>query len=324
MLTEIKLTNIDKKLLAYLYHSSREPATKIAKSLHLSREQVAYRIKKFEKEGIIKNYIPLINYNKLGYHHLNLVFFKFNKQNQISNFKQNLKESLYRLTTVEVMAKYDLGMLFVFKNEKERNEYIAEILRKYEIEISDYLILEPYLSEFYPLKFLGNMQSSENIFHEYKQEEYILDEKEKKILCILNDNANTPIIEISKKTNLSAELIVYKLKRLRAEKVLISTRAYFNMQKIGYFYSIILINLPSLSEKNQNKLKQFAKQNEFIDSLMMLFGKPNSYIQIFHEEISDLHKTIEELKNIFSEESISIEILPLKNEGENINSLPFL
>jgi len=324
MLTEIKLSQTDKKLLAQLYHNSREPATKIASALNLSREQVSYRIKKFEKEDIIKGYLPLINYSKLGYHHLILVFFKFNKQSQISMFKHDLKESKYRITTVEVMAKYDLGMLFVFKNEKERNEYLTEMLQKYNSEISDYLILEPYFSEFYPLKFLGNRQSSANTFLEYKQKEYHLDEKERKVLSILCKNANIPIIEIAKKTNISAELLVYKLKRLRKEKVLISTRAYFNMQRIGYFYSIIFINLHNLSEKARDKLKLFAKQNEFIDSLIMLFGKPNAYIQIFHKDISELYKTIEELKSFFLNEQISIEILPLKNEGEDINALPFL
>ena len=37
-MTEIKLTQLDKKLLSYLYHNSREPSTKIAKNLKISRE----------------------------------------------------------------------------------------------------------------------------------------------------------------------------------------------------------------------------------------------------------------------------------------------
>ncbi|MBS3117281.1 Lrp/AsnC family transcriptional regulator [Candidatus Woesearchaeota archaeon] len=50
----INLKAIDKSLLAQLYYNSRENAAKIAKQLHISREQVAYRIKKFEELKIIK------------------------------------------------------------------------------------------------------------------------------------------------------------------------------------------------------------------------------------------------------------------------------
>jgi len=47
-------------------------------------------------------------------------------------------------------------------------------------------------------------------------------------------------------------------------------------------------------------------------------------MQLFHKTPSELYETIEELKEKFSEESFTIEILPLKNEGEDINALPFL
>ncbi len=314
----------DKKLLAYLYHNSRESFSKIAKQIHLSREQVSYRIKKFESQGIIKGYIPLLNYSKLGYRIMTLVLFRLNKQEYTKKFKEELRQNENRVTTVELLTKYDLAVLFVFKDEQERNESVSKIVSSHSSKISEYLVMEPYFSEFYPLKFLGDFESQPNIFHEYSLKEYKLDEKEKKILSVLNKNANSRIIDIAKETNLSAELIVYKLKKLKKEKILISTRAYFNMEKIGYFYSIILINLHNFSEKNKRKLKKFAKQTKCADSFMLMLGKPNCYMQIFHKDISEIYKILKDLKEAFSGESISAEILPLKNEGEDVNPLPFL
>ena len=124
---KVKLKPTDKKLLAHLYHNSRENAAKIARQLHISREQVAYRIKKFESQNIIKGYIPLVNYSRLGYHIITLILFKFNKQSYVKEFKEIIKESKNRITTVESLAKCDLGALFIFKNEKERNNCISEI-----------------------------------------------------------------------------------------------------------------------------------------------------------------------------------------------------
>ncbi|MEK6823435.1 MAG: winged helix-turn-helix transcriptional regulator [Nanoarchaeota archaeon] len=317
------LNAIDKKLLAYLYHDSREPTTKIAKQLHISREQVSYRINKFESEGIIKGYIPLINYNRLGYSVINLILLKFNKQSYVKQFKSQIKESKNRVTTVEVLSKYDLGMLLIFQNEKQRNEYLSEMLSSHSPEISEYLIIEPYFSEFYPLKFLGS-EFQPKIFHEYKLKEYELDEKEKKILSVLSKNANAKIIDIAKETSLSAELIVYKLKRLKQENILLGTRAYFDMEKTGFFYNIILINFHNFSKKNQEKMRQFAKNSEHVDSLMFVAGKPNCYMQIFHKDVLEIHKILNDLKQTFPNESITTDILPLKNEGEDINPIPFL
>jgi len=317
------LKPLDKKLLAYLYNDSRESDTKLAKQLKISREQVSYRIKKFEAEGIIKGYIPLINYNRLGYSIINLILLKFNKQSYAEKFKIQIAKNKNRIITTEVLSKYDLGVLFIFKNEQERNNFLSEMLSIHSSEIADYLVIGPYFSEYYPLKFLGHHELRPRIFHEYKLKEYNLDEKEKKILVVLNKNANARIIDLAKRTNLSAELIVYKLKKLKKENVLLSTRAYFDMEKTGFFYSVILINFHNFSKQNQKKLQDFAKKSNYLDSLMFCAGKPNCYMQIFHRNVLELHKVLNDLRETFPNESITTDILPLKNEGEDVNTIPF-
>ena len=89
----MKLKPTDKKLLAYLYHNNRETLTKIAKGSGLSREQVDYKINKLIQIGIIKKFIPIINYSKLGYTKLIVILLKFNKQENINIFmKEHLKD----------------------------------------------------------------------------------------------------------------------------------------------------------------------------------------------------------------------------------------
>ena len=314
----------DKKLLAYLYSNSREPLSKISKDIKLSREQVKYRINKFEKDNLIQGYIPLINNNKLGYNIISLVLFKLANNNKLKEFKQKLKSSKNRILTVETLTKYDIGGLYIFKNEKQRNEYLEELLQENHKNIKEYKILEPYFSEIYPLKFLDSEKVTPKILRDYPKEKYKLDEKEKNILKVLNKNANTKIIDIARKTNLSAELVVYKLKKLKKENILLGTRAYFNMEKMGYYYSDLLIRLHNFSKKNQEKLRDFAKKHKNIDSLMFFLGNPNCYMQIFYESVKEIYQTINDLKNSFQDETIDIEIMPLKNEGEEINILPFL
>ena len=279
----------DSKLIAYLYSDARAPTTKIAKTLKLSREQVKYKINKFELGCVIKGYIPLISYSRLGYHIISLILIKSKSPSKTPEIKKALSKNKNRFTTVETLTNYDLGALFAFKNEKERNEHLSDLLEKH-----------------------------------YKQKEYSLDKKEVKILKELNKDAKTRIIDISNSTGISAELIVHKLKKLKKEKVLLGTRAYFDMKKTGFFYSFLLLNLQNFSKQNQEKLRNFAKNNPNIDSLMFLFGKPNCYMQMFHKSTEEIHETIKDLKEQFSKESLDIQIIPLKNEGEDVNTLPFL
>src|SRR3989338_6357134 len=66
MKEKLKLQSHDFKLLAYLYHHNREPLTKIAKAIGLTRQQVEYRLEKYLKYKLIKQFATIINYPALG------------------------------------------------------------------------------------------------------------------------------------------------------------------------------------------------------------------------------------------------------------------
>ena len=320
---EIKLKQSDLKLLAYLYHNARESSTKIAKALRLTREQVNYKIQKFENQGLIKGCIPLVNYAKFGYFHQVILFLKFANNSLIEDFKKKHKQDKNRILHGELLSHYDFFMVLVFQNEKERNSYIFSLLHQHK-EITDYLILEPYYLENYPLKFAGISKKEPHLIIEYKKPGIKINEKEKKILKVLSKNAKARVIDIAKETGLSAELIVYKLKRLKKEKAFLGARVYFDMQKLGYFYTLIFLTFANFSYNVQKKLKDFAKINPHVDILSFMLNKPNCYIQVFHKEEDELRKVLKKIKQVFKEESFTLEIIPLKNEGEDINTLPFL
>ena len=71
----LKLTNFhkymvdekDRQILFELLQDCRQPISKIAKEVKLPTQTVSYRIKKLEKEEVIKKYTININYPKLGF-----------------------------------------------------------------------------------------------------------------------------------------------------------------------------------------------------------------------------------------------------------------
>ena len=320
----IKLKQTDLRLLTYLYQHNRESIAKIAKTINLSREQVDYRIKKYEADGIIKSYVPIIRYSKLGYNNLIILMIKFQKPSCKEEFHKSVVNDKHRISSVEILAKYDYGMLLIFKDEREKNEYIMKLLEKNKKRIADHHVVEPYHINLYPLKIIDAKNNEGYIWIDYHKGEAKIDEKDRKILYLLNKNARMRIIDIAEKTNLSAELIIYKLKKLRKEGIFLGSRTVLNVSKLGYYYTALQINMEKLSQSISERLADFAKKSPNIDTFYLSITKPNCQMQLFHKDEAELREVIKNLKKAFSEESFSIEILPIASEGEDINTIPFI
>jgi len=62
----IALDKIDKAILEILQDNSRTTIKEIAKKLHLSTTPIFDRMKKLEKNGVIKKYVALVDGKKIG------------------------------------------------------------------------------------------------------------------------------------------------------------------------------------------------------------------------------------------------------------------
>lgn len=316
----MKLTESDYKLLAYLYHNNREPLSKIAKACKLSREQVDYKIKKYQTEGLIRGFFTFFDWRKFGYNELVALFLKFEKPSHIETFTQTLKQNKNCMSHGKVFGKYDLYLNCLFKDEKELGNYLAELTNNH---VSDYFILKPYFLELYPVKFFKH-KNIENISYPSESTKRKFDDKEIEILKILAKNSRTRIIDIAKKLNLSAELVVYKIKKLQRDKVLLGSRMQFDMSKLDYYFSVLLLNIKDFSKDKQEKIKRFSRNSSQIHTLQFTLTKPNCIIQLFHKEESELREAIEEIQTVLEDSSLNLEIILIGEDENEVNTLPFL
>jgi len=78
----------DRKILYELDLNCRQSNAQIGKKVGLKRDIVAYRIKKLEESGVIKNFWTAINTFRLGYNvfriYISLQFVDSNKKNEIN------------------------------------------------------------------------------------------------------------------------------------------------------------------------------------------------------------------------------------------------
>ena len=320
----MKLRETDYKLLSYLYHSHNEPISKIAKATKLSRDQVEYRINKYLKEGLIRKFFPVFDYGKLGYNLLVILFLKFEIPKMAEDFSKNLNKSKNCTSYGKVYGEYDLWLECFFKNERDLNEFIFKLFGNEKSFIINYALIKPQFAELYPLKFFNYPYKENYLFFSEQKEEVRLDEIDFKILKILSENARTKLIDTAIKTGVSTERALYRMKRLRAEKIILGNRIQFDMSLLGYFFSIIFINFRNFSEKNKEKIKSFAKNSKNINSLIFNLQKPNCMISFLYKSVKEVQEGVEKIKNLFKEDSIEIDILQIGEEEEKIRPLPFL
>lgn len=318
----MELKEIDYKLLSYLYHSYNEPLSKIAKATKLSRDQVEYRINKYTEEGLIKKFIPIFDWEKLGYSIFAILLLKFEKPRMSEKFPGKLNKNC--ISYGKVYGKYDLYLNCIFKDEKELNEFISRLFENESNFISEYLIIKPQFAEIYPLKFFNHSNNEDYILFSKNNKEAKLDKIDLKILKILSEDGRARLIDIAIKANISSERALYKLKRLRKEKIILGNRIQFNMALLGYFFTIITINFRGFSEKNKEKIKSFVKSSKHTNSLIFNLQKPNCIIQLFHKNEEEVRETITKIKELFKDDSIELDPMSIGEDEGLINPLPFL
>ena len=314
----MKLDVIDRKLLAYLYHNYREPLTKIAKECRISRDQVQYRLNKYEKERIIQKYITIFNYNSLGYTYFINLFIKTKTRNE--NFINKLKGMKNVISFGDIITNYDFFVTMVAKDLEEFQEIYYNLLSEFkdDIEYSDYFIITNGL--LFPLKMFGKYKD-ENYNLIGKNEKARIDDDEIKILKTLEKNSRIRIVELAKEVKLSPELILYKLKQLKKKGIILGSRIQFNMKKLGFYFAVIRLKFIVLNKKETSKIIEYSKLHKHINSVSFGISDYNCMIQIFYQNEDELRNSILDIKNELKGSITKFEVIHI-GEDEFIKTLP--
>jgi len=243
----------DKKILYQLDLNSRQSNSEIAKKVGLSKDVVNYRIKKLESNTFTKSYYTIIDFSKLGYFSVR-VYAKFfdatiEKQKEIIDYlvKDNKSFSI-----TEIEGPYDFAIMALVKNIYEFEEFYLNFKKKFNQYIQNdkiaiftgvYHFHRAYLLnkkiDDYPPEYFGR---SEIIKH---------DETDVEILRLLAKNSRIPTIEISKRLNIPARTVAFRIKQLEKNKVIQGYRFLFNFELYGYEYYKVDLTLKDISRLSE-------------------------------------------------------------------------
>ncbi|PIN82018.1 hypothetical protein COV11_00130 [Candidatus Woesearchaeota archaeon CG10_big_fil_rev_8_21_14_0_10_30_7] len=313
-----------KKILYELYRDCRATSKHIAKKVGLSREAVDYRIKIMEKEGIIHNYITLIDTPRLGYLTYNVYI---NLQNCT---EKNEKEIITYLTNhpftkwvVNCSGQWDLAIAIAAKNTGHLNDILYEFTGKFKNKIKFYDILSTlsvYKDADVSLVIRDNITEPKKSFSGVPPEDvYKLDNTDMNILSALSMNARSNIVDIASKVNLTPEGTSYRMKRMIKNGLIRGFRAVLDVTKLGHLWYMLLIETTPLPKDIEKKFATFCQLQKNIFFTDKLLGKWQMRVEILADNHQHLNTVMREIRNVLSEYVRSYELIIVFEELKQVS-----
>tara|TARA_Y100000310_G_C20644080_1_gene795605 strand:+ start:1072 stop:2016 length:945 start_codon:yes stop_codon:yes gene_type:complete len=218
----MKLDKLDKRILVALRKNSKATLRELSKEVGNSKENIHYRIKKYEKNKIL-TYIPSINLSKIGYNYF-LIRLRANPSSEV------VKKELDSITknkdilwvSFEKILKsedFNITLLMIGKNFSDVEDYVQSLRIKKHISSANTRLMR-VISKSYT-SFIEEKDKEITYFkageHRYSQN---FDDTDSKIITELINNSRITNIDFGKKVRLNHVTIKTRITKLLNEKLI--------------------------------------------------------------------------------------------------------
>ena len=297
----IKLDAFDKKILEILIENSREQISTIAKKIRLGRENVHYRINRFVKLGLIKEFNAILNEENLGLSHyvvfLELVKLEEKTEKQIIDY---LKNSLFMSWIGISAGKWSLVFdIVIYEEDSNLEKTLKDFLKKFGNFVDEYKVLRLSESEYFASKLIGKTNNLISISK--KKDKSKLDKTDFKILSLLNQDSRKTLVDISTKTNLTPNGVNNRIKKLTENNIISGYTISIDWKKLDYEWFTIQIKLNKHEEEIEKEIKNFFRNHKKVVFYYKYLGGSWDFdIGVLVQNSNQLREFINEYRRNFS------------------------
>lgn len=294
-----KLDKLDMQILHQLDLDGFQSFSEIGKKLRVGRDVMHYRVKRLEQKEIIKKYISILDYGKIGYF-LGVLYFKF--RHETKELREEIIEYYKSRNEVwwmnEMEGYYDLAFGWFARDLQSIKDIQRELMKKYRKNIQDHKFR--FYNKFYQYKrnYLSEKTQSKEPILIKSENTKITDEIDDAILRILAENARTPYVDIADKLNLSAAQVHYRIKELKRKKVILGARPLIDLKKLGYEWYRLDIYLDDYS--NYEQFLNFFSEHPNVVYVYDTFGGADLEVEMEVKNYEEFKKLEDSIKSKFS------------------------
>jgi len=297
-----KLDLKDRKILYELDLNCRQSNTQIGKKVGLKKDVVAYRIKKMQDEGIIKNFWTAINTFKLGYQVYRIyINFQYVSSDVKEKIIQHFIDYKNIWAVISLKAEIDFDAVVWVDDIYEFYQFWNKTLDEFEDYFAKYTI-SVYVEAFnYKKSYLlqDEISKTDRLFYITKcdRQSVEIDEIDYNLLNEIAINARIPLIDLAGKLNCSSQAVNYRLKNLIKNGVINAFRVNVDLSKLGLQHYKLDIYLKD--HKQRATIWNYLKEKTYCDTLNVAIGWSDLEFEIIVENVDQLGKIMDELYSNF-------------------------
>lgn len=314
---KLKIDLKDKKIFYLLTENSRLRPQKIALKVGLSKNAVIYRIRRLVKEGYIKKFLPITNFQKFGVYSYDLfIKIRVNAEEE-RKIKNYFKEHPNVIWATTLFGKWDLFAQIAAKDVNDFSKIFEEItiflghnLENYEVKHSikrikiDRRVFDYEKETNYKFK---PSDTGENIVK--------LDGLDKKILWYLNTKDGLASYrKVGKAIGASSETTRNRMLSLLRNGVIVRYTPEIVYAKLGFETYLVIINFHYITKETIKEIYAYINHNKEIKIAFETVGKQEIYFYAVVNSPKDLEDMIKDMRNEFYETILSIDHMLITEE----------
>jgi DNA-binding Lrp family transcriptional regulator len=310
----------DKKIIVELSKNARQSSTKIAKKVGISKDLAVYKIKNLLTKGSIRRVITIINTERLGFHRYEVFIQLKNidekKEKEIAEY---LAKNPMALWVRSALGKWDILAEFYTKDILDFEKLIRDISNKLRNNIEKINSSRVIVEHAYPLKCIGNNINEPLIQAQTKNKSNLadIDDKDIKILRELSKNAKINVIDISKNTGINTDTIIYRIKKMTNNNIILGYRVVMNETFLGLNRYKLLISIKDIDDKKYDLFIEFLNSIKSTQYIKKCIGDWNFSITILSKDMDELRRIVLDIRNYLGESLEEYKLLLLFEEYKN-------
>ena len=303
----LKLDMKDRRILSELDMDARQPLSRLAKKVGLSREVVNYRISQLEEKKVIQGYYAVLDTAKLGFM-LCRVFLKYRKIG--SQKEKELLDYCNKHSNIPwvILAEgnWDLVLGILVKSLTELELVYEDINSKFGVYFQNPFISIAFRIHEFKHNYLYPQADSKELVGGAAQI-VNLDSTDHALLEILAKDAKLSLVKLSQQLKTSARVINSKIKRLMANKVILAFRAKINTSLLGYDHYKVFLALQSFDDKKKSRVYSFLNSHLNVVYITKPMGPYSIEFEAIVKNTNELHNILRKFKQEFGDILINYE-----------------
>ncbi|MBW2970430.1 Lrp/AsnC family transcriptional regulator [Candidatus Woesearchaeota archaeon] len=304
----VKLDVKDRRLLEIFTDNAGLSFGQLAKQVGLSREVVAYRLKRLKKAGILQRVVARVDMTKF-YSNAYIMYLRFNRLDQdvLNQAARFFVDNPYVMWAASLGGEYDIGTSFLARSPQDLADFMGSMEQAFAGNLREYDLF-PYdreLKNTYKVYFLQRQaELSEALLQPKVVSALRLDAKDKLLLYALSQNAELTNGQLAGLVGLSEEAVRLRKRNYEKNGIINGYRGIVDFSKLGLSAYYVFLKFSNVNPALERKIESFVQLNNNIHYCAKIIGKFNIQACIWAFSPSHYQSILQEIRNTFSDSLI--------------------